>query len=150
MLLRKKLLTIALMLLLAWLQSCKKDELPPTDPQKFIDCYLEQSFDSSSLSQHLSYQWKLTARSCFWTGEKPIDKEVILALNDSGTFYLSEQAIVILEGSWKIESMGNEYFQLDFDTLNSYLYGISLLCEGNLLFYDSPTDGCDNLFERVP
>lgn len=153
-----KLLVFLILLLIT--QSCNKDSQTDDntkdysksgiDIQRLWDCNKSQNFDEVTLTSKLIGSWKWVAESCFWTGKTiNADKDVIITLNQGGSFSVKEDSIEITNGIWKLKDADSGILGLDLDHKSGYLYGRILICDNEVLFNHSYIDGCDNLFLRV-
>ena len=125
--------------------SCKKE----LDIESYWNCNKNQQLDSATISSKMVGSWKWTKQSCFESKTIKADKNVIASFNANGTFTVSENATVITQGSWTLEKIDTDLWELDCSPTSSYLFGRILFCGEEVLFNDSGLDGCDNLFKRI-
>ena len=70
-----------------------------------------------------------------------------LTLNSDSTYRLNGADTVLYEGSWTLENSWYS-FTLSLDTSVSTLWGPIVYCPPYLMFYSSPVDGPDHLYEK--
>jgi len=130
-------------------QSCTKDKVPLINNQQLWDCNLYQNYDSTKLASKLIGSWKWTAYFGELSGDRKANKDVTVIFTSASTFTVIENSVVVLQGNWKLRIGDSNIYTLDLDKSSSYLYGLILLCENQVLFSDSYIDGEDNLFVRT-
>ncbi len=70
-----------------------------------------------------------------------------LTLNADSTYSVNGADTVWYEGNWSLENSWYS-FSLDLDTSVSTLWGQLVYCPPYLMFYNSPVDGPDHLYEK--
>ena len=70
-----------------------------------------------------------------------------LTLNADSTYSVNGADTVWYEGNWSLENSWYS-FSLDLDTSVSTLLGQLVYCPPYLMFYNSPVDGPDHLYEK--
>ncbi|PTL97078.1 MAG: hypothetical protein DA396_06735 [Bacteroidetes bacterium] len=70
-----------------------------------------------------------------------------LTLNADSTYSVDGADTVVYEGNWSLENSWYS-FTLDLDTSVSTLWGQIVYCPPYLMFYNSPVDGPDHLYEK--
>jgi hypothetical protein len=129
------------------LLSCKKNEL---DIAEIWHCNNAQQLDSAAIIVKITGSWKWTKQSCFWTSKTTkADKDTKVTFNPNASFTVTENSSIITQGNWGIKRIDNNNWGLNLSSASTYLYGLILFCDNQLLFNDSIIDGCDNLFEKT-
>ena len=70
-----------------------------------------------------------------------------LTLNADSTYSVNGADTVVYEGNWSLKNSWYS-FTLDLDTSMSTLWGQIVYCPPYLMFYNSPVDGPDHLYEK--
>ena len=142
-------LLFGLALLLA---SCRKDT---TDRYNEIiydtmECSWDAGWSVNTLGDAIvgTYEWRFVRAYGF--GEYSSDRDFknwTLELKADSTFILNQADSATVQGQW---SLSNSWlsFMLDCQPPASTLWGDVLYCEPYLVFYSSPADGPDHLYER--
>ncbi len=128
--------------------SCKKNEL---DVAEIWQCNNVQQLDSAAIIVKIAGSWKWTKQDCFWTSKTTkADKDTKATFNPNGSFTVTENSSIITQGNWGIKRIdNNNSWGLNLSSASTYLYGLILFCDNQLLFNNSVVDGCDNLFEKT-
>ena len=132
-----------------WLnESCKKGEI---NHKKLWKCYDSENYDSLKLASKLVGSWEWISEYNIWAGiTTEADKAVHITMTPSGGFSVTENSIIVTQGNWQLNHIGGSSFVLELDPqAKDYFYGNIILCDDDLLFYSSPTDGPDYLFVRM-
>lgn len=117
---------------------------------QMYQCHTDAALDSSQLAQELvgTWAWKFV-RSTSWSYyESESDyADFELIVENDGTFSMNMADTSTVSGTWALENSWTTF------TLNSQpyvptLWGNLLYCEPYMMFYSSPADGPDNLYER--
>jgi len=128
------------------LTSCKKEKINVND---FLQCSKSQNLDSTAIANKLTGNWRWEKQSCYWTAQtKKADKDVKVIFNTSRTFTVSQNDIIIAQGTWRLKIVDSNMYGLDLSQFSEYLNGCILFCNNEILFNDSYRDGCDNLFGK--
>jgi hypothetical protein len=142
-------LLLGLALLLA---SCRKDS--DERYNQIINDTMECSYDAgwsvNTLGDAIAgtYEWRYVRTYGFGEYSSDSDfKNWTLELIADSTFILHQADSVTVQGQW---SLSNSWlsFMLDCQPPASTLWGEVLYCEPYLVFYSSPNDGPDHLYER--
>lgn len=142
-------LLFGLALLLA---SCREDTTERYN--EIINDTMECSYDAGWSVNTLGdaivgiYEWRFVRAYGF--GEYSSDRDFknwTLELKADSTFILNQADSATVQGQW---SLSNSWlsFMLDCQPPASTLWGEVLYCEPYLVFYSSPADGPDHLYER--
>jgi hypothetical protein len=125
--------------------ACRKQ----IEASSYMDCFSSQNLDSTAVHNKLIGNWKWTKQQCV-SGRKAkkADKTVIAVFNADNTFKVTENGIAEAQGSWKLKSDQYNYFYFEMTPASTYLFGLILFCGNEILFSSSPSDGCDNLFQK--
>lgn len=127
--------------------SCKKEKL---DGNAYWQCHHAQNFDSAAISNKLVGSWKWKKRYCSWTDKtEAANKNINLNLTAGGTYALRENSTVLKQGNWEIFKLNGNSWSIRLTPYTDYTNGEVLFCGDELLIYDSPLDGCDDLFKRT-
>ena len=70
-----------------------------------------------------------------------------LTLNSDSTYRVNGADTVLYEGNWSLENSWYS-FTLTLDTSVSTLWGQLVYCPPYLMFYNSPVDGPDHMYEK--
>jgi hypothetical protein len=128
------------------LTSCKNEKINVND---FLQCSKSQNLDSTAIANKLTGNWRWKKQSCYWTAQtKKADKDVKVIFNTSRTFTVSQNDIIIAQGTWRLKIVDSNMYGLDLSQFSEYLNGCILFCNNEILFNDSYRDGCDNLFGK--
>ncbi len=128
------------------LTSCKKEKINVND---FLQCSKSQNLDSTAIANKLTGNWRWKKQSCYWTAQtKKADKDVKVIFNTNRTFTVSQNDIIIAQGTWRLKIVDSNMYGLDLSQFSEYLNGRILFCNNEILFNDSYRDGCDNLFGK--
>tara|TARA_Y100000385_G_scaffold69791_1_gene69989 strand:+ start:1303 stop:1746 length:444 start_codon:yes stop_codon:yes gene_type:complete len=96
-----------------------------------------------------TYAWQYV-QSWGWGGAYQSESDFTgwtLTLNADSTFSLNGADTVWYEGNWFLENSWYS-FSLNLDTSVSTLWGQIVYCPPYLMFYNSPVDGPDHLYEK--
>ena len=138
---------LSFLVIVAGLTACKKDKL---DIISFWECNQSQHLDSLAIPGKLIGSWKWSKQSCFWAGKTiSANKNIQVTFKNDQTFSVSEDAITLTQGTWKIGKADVSSWGLDLSSPSEYLFGRILFCGNQVLFNDSYRDGCDNLFDKL-
>ncbi len=142
-------LLLGLALLLA---SCRKDSDERYNQiiNDTMECSYDAGWNVNALSDAIAgtYEWRYVRTYSFGEYSSDSDfKNWTLELIADSTFILHQADSVTVEGQW---SLSNSWlsFMLDSQPPASTLWGEVLFCEPYLVFYSSPADGPDHLYER--
>ena len=142
-------LLLGLALLLA---SCRKDSDERYNQiiNDTMECSYDAGWNVNALSDAIAgtYEWRYVRTYGFGEYSSDSDfKNWTLELIADSTFILHQADSVTVQGQW---SLSNSWlsFMLDCQPPASTLWGEVLFCEPYLVFYSSPTDGPDHLYER--
>jgi hypothetical protein len=140
-------LIIIILILTLILNSCKKETI---NLNEFWQCNKSQNLDTIAIANKLTGSWTWRKQSCSSSGKTILaDKIVKVTFNSNRTFSLSENAIIVTQGNWKLKIVDSNIYGLDLTPQSEYLYGRILFCNDEVLFNDSYIDGCDNLFCKI-
>ncbi|MET1168440.1 MAG: hypothetical protein ABWW61_00130 [Flavobacteriales bacterium] len=142
-------LLLGLALLLA---SCRKDSDERYNQiiNDTMECSYDAGWNVNALSDAIAgtYEWRYVRTYGFGEYSSDSDfKNWTLELIADSTFILHQADSVTVQGQW---SLSNSWlsFMLDCQPPASTLWGEVLFCEPYLVFYSSPADGPDHLYER--
>ena len=142
-------LLLGLALLLA---SCRKDSDERYNQiiNDTMECSYDAGWNVNALSDAIAgtYEWRYLRTYGFGEYSSDSDfKNWTLELIADSTFILHQADSVTVQGQW---SLSNSWlsFMLDCQPPASTLWGEVLFCEPYLVFYSSPADGPDHLYER--
>ena len=142
-------LLLGLALLLA---SCRKDSDERYNQiiNDTMECSYDAGWNVNALSDAIAgtYEWRYVRTYGFGEYSSDSDfKNWTLELIANSTFILHQADSVTVQGQW---SLSNSWlsFTLDCQPPASTLWGEVLFCEPYLVFYSSPADGPDHLYER--
>ena len=142
-------LLLGLALLLA---SCRKDSDERYNQiiNDTMECSYDAGWNVNALSDAIAgtYEWRYVRTYGFGEYSSDSDfKNWTLELITNSTFILHQADSVTVQGQW---SLSNSWlsFTLDCQPPASTLWGEVLFCEPYLVFYSSPADGPDHLYER--
>lgn len=139
-------LLFIILMLTSILSSCKKEKINVND---FWECSKSLNLDSTAIANKLTANWTWKKQSCFWTGQtKKADKDVKVNFNTNRTFTVTQNEIIVAQGSWKLKIVDSNMYGLDLSQFSEYLNGRILFCNDEILFNDSYRDGCDNFFGK--
>ncbi len=140
-------LIVMYLVLIIILFACKKEQ--KIDNNSIWQCNQSQNLDSTLVSSKLIGTWKCEKRSCFWTNTTELAKKnVIVTFKSDRSFFVTENAVIITQGNWKVVSEDSTSWGLNLSSPSEYLYGRILFCDNLVLFNNSYVDGCDNLFKK--
>jgi hypothetical protein len=115
-----------------------------------MECSYDAGWSLNTLGDAIvgTYEWRYVR--AYGLGEYSSDsdfKNWTLELIADSTFILHQADSVTVQGQW---SLSNSWlsFMLDCQPPASTLWGEVLYCEPYLVFYSSPADGPDHLYER--
>jgi hypothetical protein len=142
-------LLFGLALLLA---SCRKDTTDRCNEIIYdtMECSWDAGWSVNTLGDAIvgTYEWRYVRTYGFGEYSSDSDfKNWTLELIADSTFILHQADSVTVQGQW---SLSNSWlsFMLDCQPPASTLWGEVLYCEPYLVFYSSPVDGPDHLYER--
>ena len=142
-------LLLGLALLLA---SCRKDSDERYNQiiNDTMECSYDAGWNVNAMSDAIAgtYEWRYVRTYGFGEYSSDSDfKNWTLELIADSTFILHQADSVTVQGQW---SLSNSWlsFMLDCQPPASTLWGEVLFCEPYLVFYSSPADGPDHLYER--
>ena len=96
-----------------------------------------------------TYDWQYV-QSWGWGGAYQSESDFTgwtLILNADSTYSVNGADTVCYEGNWFLENSWYS-FTLKLDTSVSRLWGQIVYCPPYLMFYNSPVDGSDHLYEK--
>ena len=96
-----------------------------------------------------TYDWRYV-QAWGWGGSYESESDYTgwtLILNPDSTFSVNGADTVWYEGNWSLENSWYS-FSLNLDTSVSKLWGQIVYCPPYLMFYNSPVDGPDHLYEK--
>ena len=142
-------LLLGLALLLA---SCRKDTYERYNEiiNDTMECSYDAGWSVNTLGDAIlgTYEWRFVRAYGFGEYSSDSDfKNWTLELKADSTFILNQADSASVQGQW---SLSNSWlsFMLDCQPPASTLWGEVLYCEPYLVFYSSPADGPDHLYER--
>lgn len=145
MTMRPSLLFVAALVLF---QACKKNRENQIDVLAIWECHKAQNLDSSDIAAKLIGTWSWNKQSCYWKGSGSPGLGVKVTFRVDHSFTVTKNASILTQGTWIIERDVNQW-HLRPSSPSEWLYGYIMFCDNHVLFNDSPTDGCDNLFSRI-
>ena len=113
-------------------------------------CHNAASLDSADLAAALigTWDWRFV-RSTSWSYYESEDdySGFVLTVRADGSFDLNQNDTATVSGTW---SLANSWttFTLNSQPYVPTLWGNLLYCEPYMMFYSSPADGPDNLYEK--
>ena len=96
-----------------------------------------------------TYDWRYV-QAWGWGGSYESESDYLgwtLTLNADSTYSVDGADTVVYEGNWSLENSWYS-FTLNLDTSVSTLWGQLVYCPPYLMFYNSPVDGPDHLYEK--
>ena len=96
-----------------------------------------------------TYDWRYV-QAWGWRGSYESESDYTgwtLILNPDSTYSVNGADTVWYEGNWSLENSWYS-FSLNLDTSVSKLWGQIVYCPPYLMFYNSPVDGPDHLYEK--
>ena len=138
----------ALLLVLLFLQSCKKDA--PPGMSEMYDCHESKTWTTENTFQELLGEWKWRRQECGRVQSILIPSDDILALRfrADSTLEVIEEGVVTLIATWQVVVEDGTFFGLETDPLIDRISGRILFCEDWVEFNLGYIDGCDNYFLR--
>ena len=121
-----------------------------TAMDNMYSCHDAASLDSADLATALigTWDWRFV-RSTSWSYYESEDdySGFVLTVRADGSFDLNQNDTATVSGTWSLANSWTTF------TLNSQPYvptwwGNLLYCEPYMMFYSSPADGPDNLYEK--
>lgn len=142
-------LPLGLALLLA---SCREDTVKRYNQiiNDTMECSYDAGWSVNTLSDAIvgTYEWRYVCAYGFGEYSSDCDfKNWTLELKADSTFILNQADSTTVQGQW---SLSNSWlsFMLDYQPPAIAFWGEVLYCEPYLVFYSSPADGPDHLYER--
>lgn len=133
--------------------ACSKDPVP-SPYNNVMDgmyhCQQSSALDSAATYQALvgTWQWRFV-RSTSWeyyeSEEEYLGYE--LTFGSDGNVFLNQNDTASIEGHWSLENSWVN-FSLSTQPYLPTVFGQVVLCEDFLMFYSSPMDGPDHLYEK--
>lgn len=113
-------------------------------------CQEEQNAHSSQIVQNIEGTWVWQKVYCGWdTITTSADKQVVINFNDGGRYRVFENSTVSSEGEWTlVKEQQDGWWRIETEKPSTYVNGLILLCNDELVFYNSYVDGCDYYFTR--
>ncbi|MFZ1808889.1 MAG: hypothetical protein WAU36_16780 [Cyclobacteriaceae bacterium] len=148
---------ITLFILLALL-SCDRIKDAPYSIQDLASCYRDQSFTNENLTSKLLDRWAwkfVMCGGCEGYASDTEEKRLEIELGQENLLEIYRAGNLIYQGEWRLEpSFQNGYFRLIMDPFYAIgphvgLHGDIIICDNDLLFFGSATDGFDNFFQRI-
>ncbi len=132
--------------------SCTKNSMKYSEViSEMYSCHDTTQWTTPDLLNTLSgtYDWRYVQA---WGRGGSYESETdysgwILTLNADSTYSMNGADTVFYEGNWSIENSWFSY-TLTLDTSVSTLWGQIVFCPPYLMFYNSPVDGPDHLYEK--
>lgn len=96
-----------------------------------------------------TYDWQYV-QAWGWGGPYQSESDYAgwtLTLDTDSTYSVNGADTVLYEGNWSLENSWYS-FTLELDTSVSTLWGQIVYCPPYLMFYNSPVDGPDHLYEK--
>jgi len=121
-----------------------------TAMDNMYSCHEAASLDSADLAAALigTWDWRFV-RSTSWSYYESEDdySGFVLTVRPDGSFDLNQNDTATVSGTW---SLANSWttFMLNSQPYVPTLWGNLLYCEPYMMFYSSPADGPDNLYEK--
>ena len=121
-----------------------------TAMDNMYSCHDAASLDSTDLATALigTWDWRFV-RSTSWSYYESEDdySGFVLTVRADGSFDLNQNDTATVSGTW---SLANSWttFTLNSQPYVPTLWGNLLYCEPYMMFYSSPADGPDNLYEK--
>jgi len=144
-------LTLILTLALLF-TACSKDNSDRYNEiiNETMECSYDAGWSVNTLGDAIvgTYEWRFVRAYGFGEYSSDSDfKNWTLELKADSTFILNQADSATVQGQW---SLSNSWlsFMLDCQPPASTLWGDVLYCEPYLVFYSSPADGPDHLYER--
>ena len=134
------------------LASCREDTTERHNEiiNDTMECSYDAGWSVNTLGDAIvgTYEWRYVRTYGFGEYSSDSDfKNWTLELKADSTFILNQADSATVQGQW---SLSNSWlsFMLDCQPPASTLWGEVLYCEPYLVFYSSPADGPDHLYER--
>ncbi len=135
-----------IILFFATLISCKKSSTPA---EVIEPCQALLNLDSAATSQKLVGTWLWRKQTCMLVPLRDADKEVKVKFSSTGNFTVTENTVVITQGTWVIKSVGTNRWKVEVSSYSSYLAGFVGFCNNQVEFDERIIDGCLHIFTRV-
>jgi len=122
----------------------KYDEL-----DKIIACH--SSVDSSALKEKMIGTWDWQYIQCFWypfMANTCDYEDHTLVFETDNMASVWNRRLKVETGSWQLNRISDKLYSIDSDLREIPVDGFIFLCDDQLLFYNSPVDGCDVLFRK--
>lgn len=123
-------------------------QVAPIDVQRITDCHKKNNTYPSQIVANMEGTWVLQSSACGLLGTQSADKQVVVTFNDGGLYKIFESSRLIEEGTWTLSRSEGDMWEISTGKSSPYLHGQVLLCSGELVFYSSYLDGCDNYFVK--
>jgi len=133
--------------------ACDDDDLLNRKSEHYLnDCHHEITWDSLSISNEILGEWQWFHKYCVWgdfEGDSVSDKTVKVTFFENGTLNFQKDTL-IKTLSWNVKSTGaTNLFELKFDLFVNNINGFIRICDNEISFDDTPTDGCQNFFRKI-
>ncbi|MBC6993508.1 hypothetical protein QWY85_16225 [Neolewinella lacunae] len=138
--------TIPLLLL-----ACVKADKAPISAADMWGCHRAVTWDSLSVKEALTGEWKWEYIGCYWNYEDANYDEfagLTIEFNADSTLEVRENGVLTQTSNWEVVIRDGDLFGIDVDPRVHQLYGRILLCNDRVKFDHSYIDGCDNFFKR--
>jgi len=146
-------LKFALLVAVLALAGCEKEpELSPWNSTMdgMYACDAAAELDSAAYAAAVVgvWDWRFV-RSTSWSYYESEEDYAgfVLTVDNDGTFELNQNDTLTLSGTWALENSWTT-FTLDTQPYAPTLWGNLLYCEPYMMFYSSPADGPDHLYEK--
>ncbi len=142
-------------LLLAGISSCCtknfEAEVEPLNSNSYYQCNQSLDLDSVAVIARLIGSWKPQKSYNIWTDETTIIRSTAVTTFDTdSTYTFTNDKGEVIKGSWGVTSYGIKSWIIKANPSLDDMWGPMLFCDNEVVFYTSPMDGPDVLYQKVP
>lgn len=149
----KRFTALASLLMLFAAASCTKEPEPSSwnhTMDEMYDCHTGTGLDSTDFAAALvgTWDWRFV-RSTSWSYYESEDEYLgyELQFNADGSLVLNQNDTAQITGTWELENSWID-FTLNVQPYIPTTFGAMVHCDEYLMFYSSPMDGPDHLYEK--
>lgn len=120
------------------------------DVNRIADCHQQNNPYPSQISQHIEGSWVLTSEFCpMKGGTTSVSNQLVLTFNDGALYKIFKNGSLLEEGSYALTSSIDGHWSISNESSQSeYLRGDVLICNNEMVLYNSPLDGCDYYYVK--
>jgi len=133
------------------LLSCGREEILTYNIGEYYNCYEEESWSVLKIREQIEGTWEWNNIDCYFSSDElnsSAFSDITIEFKDDSRLIVKNGDRVIEETSWQVFKVLGRYYALETEPSISYVAGLILICDDQLVFSDSDLGGCDQFYTK--